>query len=92
MPTHVTLRGTSHRGEQGRSRTSTRWATNAPQKIRKPAGPPSRENGLQVRSFAMADKLVTVPRKRLRYGIGRIALADVAKLDRAVVVFLLLAA
>ena len=40
----------------------------------------------------MADKLVTVPRKRLRYGIGRIALADVAKLDRAMVVFLLLAA
>jgi mRNA interferase MazF len=52
---------------------------------------PSRENGLRVRSFAMADKIVTVPRTRLGHRIGRIAPADMAAVERAMLVFLGLA-
>jgi mRNA interferase MazF len=48
-------------------------------------------NGLRNRSFAMTDKISSLPRTRLRDRIGRVDRADMARINRAVFVFLGLA-
>jgi mRNA interferase MazF len=52
---------------------------------------PSEENGLRKRSQAMTDKIVTVPRRRIRHRLGRLTESEVVALNRAVFVFLGLA-
>jgi mRNA interferase MazF len=52
---------------------------------------PSRENGLRAESSLMVDKITTVRRDRLGSQIGRLALEDTVRLNRAVLVFLGLA-
>ena len=52
---------------------------------------PSDGNGLRVVSHVMADKVATVPRKRLGRRIGVLGGEDIARLDRAIAVFLGLA-
>jgi mRNA interferase MazF len=44
---------------------------------------PSPENGLRARSQVMADKPVTIRRERVGRSIGRLGVADVARLDVA---------
>ena len=44
---------------------------------------PTRENGLRVRSQAMADKPVAVRRQRIGKTIGKLAPADMGRLDLA---------
>jgi mRNA interferase MazF len=44
---------------------------------------PSEENGLQVRSQVMADKPVTVRRRRIGHLIGRLGDGDIARLNIA---------
>ena len=44
---------------------------------------PSEGNGLRARSWIMADKPVTVRRERIGAPIGRLADADIVRLDRA---------
>jgi mRNA interferase MazF len=53
---------------------------------------PSPANGLDQPSRVMVDKITTVPRANLRERLGRLHEDDVARLDRAVIVFLGLAA
>ena len=52
---------------------------------------PAAENGLEARSSLMVDKITTVPRTRLGRHIGRLAAEDIARLNRAIAVFLGLA-
>jgi mRNA interferase MazF len=52
---------------------------------------PTAENGLTMPSRLMADKLMTVRRRRLGSRLGRLADADLIRLNRAIVVFLGLA-
>lgn len=52
---------------------------------------PDGSNGLNEPSRLMADKVVTVPRTKLGRRIGQLAEADMARLNRAMVVFLGLA-
>jgi mRNA interferase MazF len=52
---------------------------------------PDADNGLREASRLMADKIVTVSRDRLGRRIGRLAAADMTRLDQAVLVFLGLA-
>lgn len=52
---------------------------------------PSQENGLRKRAHAMTDKIVTVPRTRIRDQLGRLTESEVVALNRAVFVFLGLA-
>ncbi|MBZ5557097.1 MAG: type II toxin-antitoxin system PemK/MazF family toxin [Acidobacteriia bacterium] len=52
---------------------------------------PGAANGLRQPSFVMTDKIVPVPRARIRDRIGRLDDPDVARLNRAVLVFLGLA-
>ena len=52
---------------------------------------PSAENGLRETSFAMADKITTIPRARLGRRVGAVAPAAVAEISRAIIVFLGLA-
>jgi mRNA interferase MazF len=52
---------------------------------------PDDGNGLREPSRLMADKIVIVSRERLGRRIGRLAAADMTRLDRAVLVFLGLA-
>jgi len=52
---------------------------------------PSADNGLRQPSFAMADKIASIPKTRMRTLVGRIADDDVGRLNRAVLVFLGLA-
>lgn len=49
------------------------------------------ENGLRAASRLMVDKVTTVPRGRLGSCIGRLAEADLLRLNRSLVVFLGLA-
>jgi len=49
---------------------------------------PSEANGLHHRSSAMADKLMSLPRARLRDRLGRVNAADMVAINRAVLVFL----
>lgn len=48
-------------------------------------------NGLRTRSFAMTDKISSLPTARLRDRIGRLDNADMVKINRAVFIFLGLA-
>ena len=48
----------------------------------------SSENGLRTRSYAMTDKLVSVPRTRIRDRLGRLGDLDIVRINRAVFVFL----
>jgi mRNA interferase MazF len=52
---------------------------------------PSEENGLRSTSRLMVDKITTVPKGRLGAPIGRLATADIVRLNRAILVFLGLA-
>jgi mRNA interferase MazF len=52
---------------------------------------PSPVNGLLVESFLLADKITSVPRKRLGRCIGRLEAEDLRRLDAALIVFLGLA-
>ena len=52
---------------------------------------PDPDNGLRRRSWAMVDKIATVPRGKLGARLGRLAASDTARLNRAMVVFLGLA-
>ena len=52
---------------------------------------PTEENGLVAPSRLMADKIATVSRGRLGHRIGRLADAEMLRLNRAVLVFLGLA-
>lgn len=52
---------------------------------------PSPANGLRKRSYAMTDKIVTVPKTRIRDCVGRLNESDIVALNRAVFVFLGLA-
>lgn len=49
---------------------------------------PTEENGLQERSRVMVDKVTTVPRTRLGRRLGRLADADLTRVERALLVFL----
>jgi mRNA interferase MazF len=53
---------------------------------------PSERNGLRARSYIMVDKIVTVPKSKLGQRLGVLNRSDVARLNRAVLVFLGLAA
>lgn len=52
---------------------------------------PTPANGLMQRSFIMVDKIASVRRDKLRRRIGRLATNDIARLDRAMTIFLGLA-
>lgn len=53
---------------------------------------PSERNGLRAACRVMVDKIATVPRARLGRRLGRLDAEDVVRLNRALVVFLGLAA
>ncbi len=53
---------------------------------------PSERNGLRAASNLMVDKLTTVGKQRLGSQIGRLEDEDIVRLNRAIVVFLGLAA
>lgn len=52
---------------------------------------PSSLNGLDKSSRIMVDKVTTMPRENVREQLGRLADADVVRLNRALIVFLGLA-
>jgi mRNA interferase MazF len=52
---------------------------------------PSADNGLRQPSSAMADKIASIPKTRMRMLVGRLEDDDVGRLNRAVLVFLGLA-
>ena len=52
---------------------------------------PAPLNGLRLPSRVMADKLSTVPRTKLARKIGQLTASEMARVDRAVLVFLGLA-
>lgn len=52
---------------------------------------PSEENGLRMASQLMIDKITTVSKNKLESRVGRLAVEDVVRLNRAVLVFLGLA-
>ncbi len=51
----------------------------------------SAENGLQVASRVMVDKVTTVPRSKLGRRVGRLSSDDMTRLSNAIVIFLRLA-
>lgn len=53
---------------------------------------PNERNGLQTLSRMMVDKIVTVPKAKIGTRIGQLDAADVLRLNRAMLVFLGLAA
>lgn len=53
---------------------------------------PSDANGLRVECRLMVDKITTVPRLKMGNRLGRLADEDMIRLDRAVIVFLGIAA
>lgn len=53
---------------------------------------PSETTGLRVRSHLMVDKIATVPRDRCQSLIGRLPATDIVRLNRALAVFLGIAA
>lgn len=53
---------------------------------------PSELNGLRVSSQLMVDKITTVSKTKVQYQIGRLSDQDILQLNRAVIVFLGLAA
>jgi mRNA interferase MazF len=52
----------------------------------------SEQNGLQQQSRLMVDKITTVPKSKIGKRVGRLDDADLVRLNRAVLVFLGLAA
>ena len=52
---------------------------------------PDAQNGLRTTSRLMVDKITTVPKARVRERIGRLADADLVRLNRAIAVFMGLA-
>ena len=52
---------------------------------------PDAQNGLRTASRLMVDKITTVPKARVQERIGRLADADVVRLNRAIAVFMGLA-
>ena len=52
---------------------------------------PNRENGLRHASRLMVDKISTIPRARVGQRVGRLSGDDMARVNRAVIVFLGLA-
>lgn len=53
---------------------------------------PSETNGLRSLSRLMVDKITTVPKSKIGARLGRLAPEDMVRLDRAIVVFLGVAA
>ena len=53
---------------------------------------PNEQNGLKIRSQVMADKITTVPKTKLGRRLGRLNDEDIVRLNRAIAVFLGLAA
>jgi mRNA interferase MazF len=49
--------------------------------------PPTDKNGLLVDSFAMVDRIVTIPTTKLGYRIGRLDDRDIPRLSQAVATF-----
>ena len=49
---------------------------------------PTEANGLRATSRLMVDKITTVPKAKLGEQVGRLADADVVRLNRAIIVFL----
>lgn len=49
---------------------------------------PSKLNGLQFQSRIMVDKILTTPKSKLGYRIGRLDDRDIARLNQAIAVFL----
>jgi mRNA interferase MazF len=64
--------------------------TDAP--LFRPSIEPSEGNGLRAVCRLMVDKITTVPRTKLGARVGRLADKDVVRLNRAVLVFLGIAA
>ena len=56
--------------------------------LTRPAVEPDATNGLGVSCRLMADKITTVPKTKLGRRIGSLAIADMLRLDRAMLVFL----
>jgi mRNA interferase MazF len=52
---------------------------------------PSDANGLETTSRLMADKITTVPRRKLGTRLGQLGAEDVVRLNRAMMIFLGLA-
>ena len=52
---------------------------------------PSKLNGLETPSHIMADKITTIPATKLGYRIGQLDAADIARLNRALLLHLGLA-
>jgi mRNA interferase MazF len=52
---------------------------------------PGSGNGLRKRSYAMTDKIASIPKARVRHRLGRLDDEDIASLNRAVLAFLGLA-
>ena len=65
-------------------------ATDAP--LFRLAVEPSASNGLRARCRLMVDKITTVPKSRIGARVGRIGDEDMLRLNRAVLVFLGIAA
>lgn len=53
---------------------------------------PSQDNGLRAVCRLMVDKVTTVPKSKVRTRVGRLATADIVRLNRAILVFLGVAA
>ncbi len=53
---------------------------------------PSADNGLRLRSWPMVDKITTVPTSKLGQHVGQLSSNDILRLNRAMFVFLGLAA
>jgi mRNA interferase MazF len=49
---------------------------------------PGADNGLRERSYAMIDKIVTIPKARIRDRLGRLGDSEIVALNRAVFIFL----
>lgn len=49
---------------------------------------PDEANGLRLDCRVMVDKITTVPKSRIGVHVGRLADADMVRLNRAIVVFL----
>ncbi|HEY0014295.1 MAG TPA: type II toxin-antitoxin system PemK/MazF family toxin [Allosphingosinicella sp.] len=58
----------------------------------RPAIEPNPTNGLRERSWAMVDKITTVPRARLGDCLGTLTAGEIAQINRAMILFLGLAA
>lgn len=69
------------------------FTTNAtgPSPVR-PEVTPSEANGLKAASHLMADKITTVQKSKLGNRIGKLAAEDIVRLNRALLVFLGIAA